>query len=107
MALLIANKAEQLKHSGGSPTPTKGYVSITNFKLNWLPFVPRIPMGFGVSRNRAILKSIGISLEAGGLYSCNIRTVIGCRCQGKYYTHVLWVSNCPESWSNMSFSVSQ
>ena len=74
MARLTPNRAEQLMHSGGSPTPTHSQQpdshTFTPSHIQGVPFEPRIPMGLGASFNRAILKSIGMSLEAGGLYSC-------------------------------------
>ena len=64
-----------------------------------------MPMGLGASFNRVILKSIGMSLEAGGLYSCQQsrgeQDVVSQKQYSNVYalTQVLCVSNWPESWS--------
>ena len=80
IALFIANSKEQLIHDGGSPEAATMYMEsqeLANYFLHkashpgliLLPLEPRTPTGLGAFFSSSTLKSMGMSLEEGGLYS--------------------------------------
>ena len=77
IALFTANSREQLIDRGGSPDAENqnhtglqvSIYSCTTEVLS-LPFEPRTPTGLGAFFNSSTLKSMGMSFEEGGLYSC-------------------------------------
>lgn len=91
ITIKILAKTSLLIHVCSTCMATLTMISVESACMHGLPFDPTTPNGLGASFSSSTLKSMGISWEEGGLYSCDTRKSITIRqCHELHSTSHAW-----------------